>query len=283
LPEPLASSTTAQRELEQMLLGSEDAIDLVMANWLIVADIQQFQNMSRETYLAEMDSMVEHVRQAMVEMERGAAPGSKPSAPAVRCGRFCNAIIPLRFAYREEFRQEHLTAAQLQGLYRDANNLFLAGLLRTGRGSCVSMPLVYLVIGQRLGMPVYLVTVGKHYFIRWEEPGFRMNIEPTIVERVAVTPDDEVYLESEGMTQSQVRGNQLRNLTRREVIGSLLFTRAAYWASQGPQWKARQCRDLSRARQLAPEDPAIEATFEAVLGSGGTNPRQYTVEIKPKG
>jgi prepilin-type N-terminal cleavage/methylation domain-containing protein len=33
------------------------------------------------------------------------------------------------------------------------------------------------------------------YFIRREEPDFRLNIESTIVDRVSVTPDDAVYLE----------------------------------------------------------------------------------------
>jgi len=80
-----------------------------------------------------------------------------------------------------------------------------------------------------------------------------MNIEPTIVERVAVTPDNSVYLESEGMTPAQVTGSQLRNLTNREVVGELLYTRSAYWAARGANYRTRQLRDLSRAPQLAPE------------------------------
>lgn len=48
-----------------------------------------------------------------------------------------------------------------------------------------------------------------------------MNIETTIVEKVSVTPDDSVYLEVEGLTREQLKGSDLRNLPRREVVANL--------------------------------------------------------------
>jgi len=76
------------------------------------------------------------------------------------------------------------------------NNTFLAGLLRTMRGSCVSMPHVYAVIGQRLGLPVHLGHVGTYCFVRWQETGYRMNmnIETTAVDYVWVTDEDSAYI-----------------------------------------------------------------------------------------
>jgi hypothetical protein len=132
-----------------------------------------------------------------------------------------------------------------------------------------------------LGMPVHLVTIGKHYFIRWEEPGYRMNIEPTIVERVSVSPDDTVYLETEGVTREQLRGSDLRNLTHREVVGNLLFARSAYWATKGPEYADRQHRDLARARQLAPDDVGIKETYEAVINRAGRKPAPVSIQPKP--
>src|SRR6266850_5026427 len=196
---------------------------------------------TREAYFAQLDAMTEQVRQDMARMQRSGWHGVNPNDPDTRCCRFCSAIIRLRFAYAEEFRQENLTRAQMKGLYSDANYIFLAGLLHTRRGTCVSMPLVYLVIGQRLGLPVHLVTLGKHYFIRWEEPGYRMNIETTAVEKITMTPDDSVYLDIEGMTRDRLTGSQMRNLTKREVMGNLFFTRSAYWATKGRSCKNRQC------------------------------------------
>jgi hypothetical protein len=72
------------------------------------------------------------------------------------------------------------------------------------------------------------------------------------------------------MTPTQVTGCQLRNLTNREVVGELLHTRSAYWANKGHQYRQQQRQDLSRARELAPDDPGIKATYDAVFNSNGS-------------
>ena len=165
-------------------------------------------------------------------------------------------------------------------MYADADNIFLAGLLRTWRGSCVSMPLIYLVIGQRLDMPVHLVNLGKHYFIRWEEPGYRMNIETTIVKKIARTPDDSVYMEAEGKTRDQLRGSDLRNLTNREVIGQLFFARSGHWMMMDGKFENQRCFDLSRAHRLSPDDPGIKSSHLAVFNYYGIRPEVRSVDIR---
>lgn len=264
------SVSQSYSELDRLLRGKGAEIDLAEANWLVAADIPEFHTLTRGDYFKELDALTGQVRQEMAKMQKVAAGrGENLNGPKTRCAIFCNAIIKLRFAYREEFRQEKVTTALLKSLYADPDNICLAGLLRTRRGSCVSMPLIYLVIGQRLGMPVHLVSIGRHYFIRWEEPGFRINIEPTIVDRVSVTPDNSVYLEIEGITREQVRGSDLRNLTPREVVGHLLFARSGYWAAKGSNHLTQQRRDLALARELAPEDDGITRSYAAVFKRGG--------------
>jgi Transglutaminase-like superfamily len=262
--------TSAERELERLLSQPNTVLDLSLINWLMTADLPEFHDFTREDYFRRLDALIEHVRQHMDRMQSVAvARGENLQNPKTRCGIFCNAMIRLGFAYSEEFRQEKITPQSMKSLYADANHISLAGLLRTGRGSCVSMPLIYLVIGQRLRMPVHLVAVGKHYFIRWEEPGYRLNIETTIVDRVSVTAEDDVYLEIEGMTREQLRGSELHNLSLREVVGNLFFARSAYWATKGPNCSQRRCRDLYLARQLAPDDDGIQRTTQRVLRQGG--------------
>lgn len=170
--------TEAERELEKMLRGKDEDIDLALANWLIAADIPEFRDLTRAAYFERLNTITELVREDMARRRNVArTKGKNPNDPDTRCAIFCGAILNLGFAYAEGFRTEDSTLAAKRRLYEDANNIFLTGLLRTRRGSCVSMPLIYLVIGRRLGFPVYLVAIGRHYFIRWEEPGFRLNIE----------------------------------------------------------------------------------------------------------
>ncbi len=275
--------TEAEHELEKLLHGKDENIDLALANWLIAADVPQFSDMSRETYFAQLNVMISQVRQDVGKMQKVAeSRGKSLNDPDTRCAIFCSAIIKLHFAYTEEFRQENLTPALMKGLYSDANNILLAGLFRTHRGSCVSMPLIYLVIGQRLGLPVHLVAVGKHYFVRWEESRYRMNIETTIVDKVSVTPDDSVYLDIEGITREQLAGSDLRNLSNREVVGNLFFARSAYWATRGPECKTQQCLDLSRASHLSPDDPGIKVSHQALFSFYGIKPEHKSLNIKPK-
>ena len=254
--------TEAELQLENILHNEDGQIDLALANWLIAADVPQFQDMTHDDYFKQLDAMTEQVRRDIEMMGPVVrSRGGDPDTPHAQCSIFCGAMIRQR---------ENLTPEESSALYRDANNIFLAGLLRTRRGSCVSMPLIYLVIGRRLGYPVHLVAVGKHYFIRWEEPGYRMNIETTIVGEVAMTPDDSVHLKIEGMTRDQIRGSEMRNLTPREVVGHLFFAREGYWSAQGPQFGKERRHDLSRALHLAPDDPAIQGLHAEVFRRSAT-------------
>jgi len=275
---PPGSGTAADQRLERMLGSDGERLDLAAVNWLLAADLPEFAGWTREAYFHQLNEMTRQVREEMARMQAVAVSrGERLEDARTRCAIFCNAVIKLKFAYKEEFRNETLTPASLRALYANPENICLAGLLRSRRGSCVSMPLLYLVLGQRLGMPVNLVTVGRHYFIRWEEAGYRMNIETTIVDRVCVTPDDEVYMELEGLKRQELQGSDLRNLSPREVVGNLLFARSGYWATKGPAHDPQRRHDLKWARQLAPEDAGIKAAYLASsLGRPGLRPGEST-------
>ena len=90
----------------------------------------------------------------------------------------------------------------------------------------------------------------------------------------AMTPDDSVYPEIEGMTREQLKGSDLRNLTRREVVGNLFFARSGYWATKGPEHVAQQCGDLARARHFAPDDAGISDSYQAIFKSHGIKPQR---------
>lgn len=274
-------STEAERELEKMLRGKDEGIDLGLANWLVAADVPQFATVTRDAYLKQLDAMTDHVRHEIARRREVAkSKGKDPDEPGTRCAIFCGAMISLGFSYREEFAKHDLTPAQMRGLYADANNTFLAGLLRTMRGSCVSMPLIYGVIGQRLGYPVHLVHVGKHCFIRWQEPGYRVNVETTAVDHVWVTDDDSAYLEDERMMKDQVAGNELRNLSNREVVGGMLFIRSSHWVMKAEQEHTKSWMDLSRAFHLSPDDPAIARTYQSISGHYGLKPDQSMADLE---
>lgn len=269
------SYTNVEQELDEMAQAKDEDIDLALVNWLVVAEIPEFQNLTREDYFAQLDDLIGQVKQKMAKLNASGWPTPNSDDPQTRCQRFCSAMIRLNFGYAKEFREENPTPMQMKALYSNPDNIFLAGLLRTKQGTCVSMPLIYLVIGQRLHMPVHLVEIGKHYLIRWDEPRFRMDIETTITTETAWTSDESVYLDSEGMTRDQLRGSDLRNLTNREVIGELLFARTSYWHTKGGGFESRSRNDLILAHNLAPDDPGIETLYHDVLNHRGIQGGQF--------
>ena len=47
------------------------------------------------------------------------------------------------------------------------------------KGTCASLPVLYVAIGRRLGYPLKLVECKEHLFVRWEDKKERFNIEGT--------------------------------------------------------------------------------------------------------
>ncbi|CCQ89331.1 exported hypothetical protein [Nitrospina gracilis 3/211] len=57
--------------------------------------------------------------------------------------------------------------------------LFLHGLLETKRGYCMNLSLLYLILAQRLDLPLYGVPLPNHFFVRYQSAQYRVNIEAT--------------------------------------------------------------------------------------------------------
>ncbi len=65
----------------------------------------------------------------------------------------------------------------LSNLYwRDAT---LASAVLRGKGNCLSTSTLYVLVGEELGLPIHLVIVPRHAFVRWDDGKERINIETT--------------------------------------------------------------------------------------------------------
>jgi len=74
----------------------------------------------------------------------------------------------------------------------DACNTFIHGPLSGHGGTSVSLPVLYLAIGRRLGYPLFLAEAKEHQFVRWDDPGGeQFNIDTAAVGFVA--RDDAYY------------------------------------------------------------------------------------------
>ena len=102
-------------------------------------------------------------------------------------------------------------------------NRRLSTYLKTRLGNCVSMPTLYLIIADRLGLNVHLVTAPLHVFVRYTLPsGEAFNIEATSGGHLS---RDEWYRTNFHMSDRSIEsGIYMRTLNRREDMAQMATT-----------------------------------------------------------
>lgn len=137
----------------------------------------------------------------------------------------------------------------------------------TNGGTCVSMPVLYVAIGRRLGYPLRLAVAKGHVFARWEDAKERFNIEGT--NRGLETPRDDEYktwpLE---LTEAELSSDwYLRSLTPDEERGLFMLQRGYCLEANGLLTEAIVA--YTEAHRLAPKSPeASESLLAAQRQSG---------------
>jgi len=190
--------------LESLRWLPEDRIDVGRASFALSQEF--YPSVDIEGFSRQLDAMAAAVRRKV----------TSPNDPEERVWAM-NTV----FFQERGIRYDH----DPQGRRKPLNYL-LHGLLETGKGMCVSMPLLYVAVGQRLGYPIALVCVPDHAFARYVDPAFpHGNIEATSGGK-RFTDDD--YIKRHGVNATALKsGAYMRPLTLREHLG-VLITCSAY-------------------------------------------------------
>jgi hypothetical protein len=103
--------------------------------------------------------------------------------------RFMSEQLTVTRKTKQNDRADKLTTINHQPFYydyddyqytKDYRNCFLTKCLATGFGQCNSMPAVYLVLAEQLGVKAYLTFVPNHSFVKYpDNKGKIVNYEPT--------------------------------------------------------------------------------------------------------
>lgn len=104
------------------------------------------------------------------------------------------------------------------------SNKLLPNYLSSKKGNCVSMPLLFIVLGQRLGLDVTASTAPEHVFVKYtdSDTGVTYSLEATS----GASPARDVWLRQQNpMTDKAVaNGIYLQKLTKRETIAVMATT-----------------------------------------------------------
>ncbi len=225
-----------EKEIDRIFATPDNRIDMGIAALTVAKDI--YPDLDIKAYSDEIDMIVNGARII--------TQGSTDPDHRVRAlNTYLYKYVGIQFDITDPYTEKN-------------ENRYLNGIMDTKKGSCVTMPLLYLVVAQRLGYPVYAVSVPWHFFVRYDDPKLiQQNIEAT--GGGGYVPDDE-YKEVLQISERSIKsGAYLRTKTNREYIADLVAHNAIYWSNKGDIKRA--IRYLEKCVKVHPQSADIFETL----------------------
>jgi regulator of sirC expression with transglutaminase-like and TPR domain len=193
-----ASPGSPRHRFMEAVDRADEQVDLARAALLVACE--EYPQLPVEPYLARLDELAEMVRD-----------------------RLDNETAPL--VVLQELLQTLFVRAGLQGnraSYYDPRNSFLNDVLDRKRGIPLTLGILTLEVGWRLGLPLAGVNFPGHFLVRFEGESLRLLVDPfdggrTLFEEEAQSLLDRAY---GGMVR--VRPEFLRTARRRDMLVRLL-------------------------------------------------------------
>lgn len=124
------------------------------------------------------------------------------------------------------------------------SNKLLQNYMATRKGNCVSMPVLFIILGDRLGIDVTASTAPLHIFVKYTdaESGITYNLEAT---SGANPSRDEWYRLKMPMTEKAIaNGLYLQRLTKRETVVVMAYVLAEHYSQNQEFEKAIAISDI---------------------------------------
>lgn len=161
------------------------------------------------------------------------------------------AVLQLHHGFH--YRADRIGRPETEEARLRAEELFIHGLLQGKGGTCSSMPVLFIAVGRRLGYPLKLVKAESHYFVRWDSPEERFNIEVSGLKGFNCYPDDH-YRSWPFPVSPQKEAGQclLVSLTPRREMAAFMLERGCAWDTAGSYLDATH--SFVWAKVLEPEN-----------------------------
>lgn len=129
-------------------------------------------------------------------------------------------------------------------LGKNIRNKLLLNYIASRKGNCVTMPLLFVILGQRLGLDVTISTAPLHLFVKYTDPetGTTYNLEATS----GAKPARDVWIRQENpMTDESIaNGLYMQKLSKREAAAVMVTTLVEYFARQQAHEKVVALSDV---------------------------------------
>jgi len=135
---------------------------------------------------------------------------------------------------------------------KDPGNLLPSQVLLRKQGYCVGIVALFLVVAERLDLPVFAVATPSHVFLRFDDGTTRINIET--LQQGANIPDEQYTREQKIPEKSIRRGVFMRNLATDEFLAQVHNNLGVIFSERKDFEKA--AREYERALDLDSRLPA---------------------------
>ena len=123
----------------------------------------------------------------------------------------------LRMAIHKNAGYRYTEQVDSRGYPTNNEELFLHGMLKTKRGYCMNLSLLYLIIGQKLDIPLFGVPLPNHFFVRYDKGKDRINIEAT---EMGTSFPDSFYGQRYLGSSEKDNPYFLKNLNTKQTLGA---------------------------------------------------------------
>jgi regulator of sirC expression with transglutaminase-like and TPR domain len=232
----LADDQAFPPEIEKILALSEDKIDMGLAALTVAKQI--YPALDIQAYSQQLDKLADEVKAEIGD-------DTSPQHELI-------ALVDV-IQNKEGFRYDFSADSHIK-----QDNYFLNGLLKTKRGMCQTMSILYMAVAQRLGLPVYISEVPGHTFVRLVgSDKHERNLEATS----GGTLTDAEYVQRFHIPEQGIKsGAYLRTMSHRESL-AILFMIAAQGMrpTTSPYVRATSIAYFEKAVELNPRFPeAVE-------------------------
>ncbi|MEK9628883.1 MAG: SUMF1/EgtB/PvdO family nonheme iron enzyme [Nitrospinota bacterium] len=126
-------------------------------------------------------------------------------------------IDTLRNAIHTKAGYRYTEQVDASGIPINKEELFLHGMLKTKRGYCMNLSLLYLILGQKLDLPLYGVPLPNHFFARYKKGNQQINIEAT---EMGITLPNSFYRQRYLPPSEKNSSYFLSNLNHKQSLGA---------------------------------------------------------------
>ena len=243
---------TTFRELVEMDRDRLDHVDLGRMNLICANEAYPDGDVDVEKLIEKLNEWANRCRHAEVRFRHSFEKNPKYYDGSYAKFKAINLVLTLKEDFKCRYQMKLVESGVMADIhsptfFKNRNDVFISGLLRSRRGTCSSYPVLITALGRRLGYPISLKTTQGHMFCEWNDGVERFNID-TNGEGVD-TPPDEYYLKStaDGMSATE-RGREyfMRPLSNWECLGVFIETMGYCHEANGRMDKAIEAYNLAR-------------------------------------